>query len=98
MRRGFPNTVRLRMNLKNRWGLNSHHRNQGNFQLSQKRSGNYIWGTGRRLGQGLGLGIREDSVSKALEVAYEALEYPAKTFKLFSVALRCYRRIYFTTK
>lgn len=55
-------------------------------------------GQGRNWDKGFGLGIREDPVSKVLEVAFKALEYPAKMFKLFSAALMCYRRIYFTVR
>lgn len=98
MKRDFTDKVRLRMNLKNRWGLNSQHRNQRNFQLSQERSGIIFGGQERVWDKGFVLGIREYTVSKVLEVAYKALECPAKTFKLFSVVLMCYRRIYFTVR
>lgn len=56
--------------------------------IGPKKSGHFILGTGKRLG------IREDAVREVLGVGYNDLECPSNAFKLYSVALRCYR-IYF---
>lgn len=79
MRRVFTDEMRLRMNLKNRWGSDSQHGNWKKLQLSQERSRHYILGKWTRLERGVWTGKqRENTGREVLRWVIEILKVQLK--------------------